>query len=74
MVEAEGLTPPVKWGQVGRAVTLGGPSDRPADCLRSPLNSNMAAAFKRCTAEGRGRRRVPGRGRGAPPLIFQLIY
>lgn len=28
MTEAEGLTPPVKWGQVGRAVTLGGGAER----------------------------------------------
>lgn len=54
MTEAEGLTPPVKWGQVGRAVTLGGQSDRSAGCLRSALNSNMAAVFKQHAAEGRG--------------------
>lgn len=48
--------------------------DRSAACLRRPLNSNMAAVFKQDTAEGRRQPRGLGRGCGAPPLIFQLIY
>lgn len=72
MTEVEGLTPAAKWGQGGPDGHAGGAERQIGGLFKEPLNSNMAAVFKEEAAEGRGR--VLGRGCGAPPLIFQLIY
>lgn len=56
------------------------PSDRPPACLRTLLNSYVAAVFKQhgwggteTATSQRGVQRVLRRRCGDPPLIFQLI-